>query len=85
MAIELTICRLDDEPYRKLKIRAARRRRSAEAEVRETLRQMLTEGEAAVDNWLRRAEALARTMPRLGVDSADLIREERDSSSGLSD
>ena len=84
---QMTIRRLDDELYRKLKIRAARHGRSAEAEVREILRQTLTEDEtrAASEDWLRRAEALARTLPRADADSADLIREERDRRSGLTD
>jgi plasmid stability protein len=84
---QMTIRRLDEELYRKLKIRAARHGRSAEAEVREILRQMLTENEkqAASDDWVRRAEELARTLPQSATDSADLIREERDRRSGLAD
>jgi antitoxin FitA len=85
--VQMTIRRLDDELYRKLKIRAERHGRSAEAEVREILRQTLTEDEkrAASENWVRRAEALARTLPRPATDSADLVREERDRRSGLID
>jgi hypothetical protein len=48
---------------------------------------MLTENEkrAASDDWVRRAEELARTLPQSATDSADLIREERDRRSGLAD
>jgi antitoxin FitA len=81
---QMTIRRLDDELYRKLKIRAARHGRSAEADVREILRQTLTEEgtRSANEDWVRRAEALARALPRLATDSADLIQEERDRRSG---
>jgi plasmid stability protein len=84
---QMTIRRLNEELYRKLKVRAARHGRSAEAEVREILRQTLTEDEtrAASEDWVRRAEALARTLPRSDANSADLIREERDRRSGLID
>jgi antitoxin FitA len=84
---QMTIRRLDDELYRKLKVRAARHGRSAEAEVREILRQTLTDQgtRAASDDWIRRAEALARTLPRPATDTADLIRDERDRRSGLID
>jgi plasmid stability protein len=84
---QMTIRRLEDEVYRQLKIRAARHGRSAEAEVREILRQTLTvqDMRAASEDWVRCVEALAYALPQPVTDSADLIRGERDRRSGLID
>jgi len=72
----LTVRKVDDEIIRRLKIRAAERGRSAEAEHREILEQALAE-EVAEDFWAL-ADRLRNEGPRMPGDSADVIRQMRD-------
>lgn len=76
---QLTVRKVDDEIIPRLKIRAAEHGRSAEAEHREILKQtLLPDRKADVEEWLRLAtEVRERTGPMAG-DSADIIREMRD-------
>ena len=76
MATSLTVRGLDEALVRKLKLRAARHGRSAEAEHRLILRQAL-EGEA-LDFWAA-ADRLRRDLSRRAHSSAaELLREDRD-------
>jgi antitoxin FitA len=74
----LHVRNLDEELVRRLKRRAARHGRSAEAEHREILRQVLSsESEMS---WEERAERLReRLKDRAHTPSEILIREDRDS------
>ena len=80
---ELTVRKVDDELVRKLRMRAAKNGRSAEAEHRAILEKALTEGE--IDFWAEAAKLRARLAGRPFGDSAELIREDRDRRSGLID
>ena len=75
---QLTVRKVATELVRTLKLRAAAHGRSAEAEHREILREALIEGEA---DFAARAKSLRRRL-RSTVDSADLIRADRDRDSG---
>ena len=77
---QLTVRNVDDDLVRKLKIRAARRNRSAEAEHRAILEQALAGDDLSF--W-RKADELRRLSGPQTTDSADLIREERDKRAGL--
>jgi plasmid stability protein len=73
----LTIRRLDDEVYSRLRDRAQANGRSLEAEARE----ILSENARAADDMIEDLLALNREMKaKHGVmpDSASLLREERD-------
>lgn len=73
---QLIVRGLDDDIVRSLKIRAARRGRSAEAEHRAILESVLRPSE---EDFARlAAELRARTRGRVHVDSGDLVREMRD-------
>lgn len=76
MPTSLTVRNLDEELIRKLKVRAARHGRSAEAEHREILRQALRD--EAVDFWEVAARLRAATADRPHTPAADLVREGRD-------
>lgn len=71
---QLTVRNVAAELVRTLKERAAAHGRSAEAEHREILREALLDGQEA---FATRAKALRRRL-RSTVDSADVIRAERD-------
>lgn len=77
-AMNIHVRNLDEETARALEQRAAHNGRSAEAEVREILREALTPHVDA--DWDRRAAALRdATKGRLSTPSEVLIREDRDS------
>jgi antitoxin FitA len=71
---QLTVRNVAAEVVRTLKARAAAHGRSAEAEHREILRASLVEGDG---DFATRARAL-RSRLRSTVDSADIIRSDRD-------
>jgi antitoxin FitA len=73
---QLTVRKVDDEVIRRLKIRAARHGRSAEAEHREILKQALAEVPTE-DFWTLARRLREETGPMPG-DSADIIRQMRD-------
>ena len=73
----LSVRNLDDDLVARLKRRAARHGRSAEAEVRDILRRTLSgEAEAGFDDLA--AELRARTAGRQHTLAEDLLREGRD-------
>ncbi|MBB3609785.1 hypothetical protein [Rhizobium sp. BK602] len=77
MSGNLHVRNLDDELIAKLKLRAARHGRSAEAEHREILRQALeTEVEPSFDTLAAQLRQL--TAKRKQTPSEVLLREERD-------
>ncbi|MDX1382221.1 MAG: hypothetical protein R3190_01190 [Thermoanaerobaculia bacterium] len=69
---QLLVRGLDREIVRRLKIRAARNGRSAEAEHRQILASVL--GEDPDDFWLRAARLREATRGRARTDSALLLR-----------
>jgi plasmid stability protein len=73
----LSVRNLDDELLGRLKRRAARHGRSAEAEIREILRQALS-GEAELGFDDLAAELRALTAGRRHTPAEDLLRESRD-------
>ncbi|MFO1119627.1 MAG: hypothetical protein U1E38_05805 [Rhodospirillales bacterium] len=73
---QLTARNVDDRIIRALKERAARHRRSAEAEHREILRWVLSEKDPSGASVAKRAAALRRRL-RSKEDSTDLIRADR--------
>lgn len=81
----LTVRNLDDDLVRALRIRAAEHGRSAEAEHREILRQVLIGGRqpspraAAAE---RLAEFRRRTAGRGSATAAELLRESREDRAG---
>ncbi len=79
MATALTIRQLDDETHQRLRERAARRRRSVEAEVRAILTEAAQTAASGRD-WREglRDRARARTAGRPQTDSAELIAQGRD-------
>lgn len=77
MAGNLHVRNLDDELITKLKMRAARHGRSAEAEHREILRQALA-GESEHDFDALAAELRKLTASRRQTPSEVLLREGRD-------
>lgn len=74
----LHVRNLDDELVTRLKRRAVRHGRSAEAEHREILRQALS-GEGEKSFWELAAEVRKLTAGRHHTPSEELIREDRDS------
>lgn len=83
----LTVRKLDDDLVRALRVRAAERGRSAEAEHREILREALTGGGGDAAARAAAAERLAefrrRTAGRGSAPATELLRESRDSRRGL--
>ena len=73
----LSVRNLDDDLVARLKRRAARHGRSAEAEVRDILRRALS-GEAEVDFESLAAELRALTAGRPHTPAEELVREGRD-------
>jgi plasmid stability protein len=73
----LSVRNLDNDLLARLKRRAARHGRSAEAEVREILRHTLS-GEAETDFATLAAELRALTAGRRHTPAEDLVREGRD-------
>ncbi|HJU20577.1 MAG TPA: plasmid stability protein stbC [Stellaceae bacterium] len=73
----LSIRNLDDDLLARLKRRAARHGRSAEAEVRDILRRELS-GEGEIDFDRLAAEFRALTAGRRHTPAEQLLREERD-------
>jgi antitoxin FitA len=73
----LSVRSLDDELLLRLKRRAARHGRSAEAEVREILRLALS-SEAEIDFEVLAAELRALTAGRRHTPAEDLLREGRE-------
>jgi antitoxin FitA len=77
MARSLIVRRLDEELIRRLKLRAARNNRSAEAEHREILKQALSgESNAAFKDIAAQLRAL--THGRRHTPAEDLLREGRE-------
>lgn len=74
---QLTVRKVDDRIIKALKRRAAEHGRSAEAEHREILRMALLEEEKARASFIERTAKL-RARFRSSVDSADVIRADRD-------
>jgi antitoxin FitA len=72
---QLTVRKLDDEIIRRLKRRAARHGRSAEAEHRAILEEALRTEE---DDFWTAADRLRAETPQPQSDSGDLVREMRD-------
>ena len=72
----LSVRNLDDDLVAKLKRRAARHGRSAEAEVRDILRLTLSD-EADIDFDVLAAELRALTSGRRHTSAEDLVREGR--------
>jgi antitoxin FitA len=72
---QLTVRKLDDEIIRRLKLRAARHGRSAEAELRAILEEALQSEEE--DFWTL-ADRLRAETPQPQSDSGELVREMRD-------
>ena len=73
----ISVRNLDDDLLARLKRRAARHGRSAEAEVREILRRTLS-SEADIDFDSLAAELRALTAGRRHTPAEDLVREGRD-------
>lgn len=73
----LSVRNLDEELFARLRRRAARHGRSAEAEVRDILRRAL-ESEAEIDFLTLAAEMRALTAGRNHTPAEDLVREGRD-------
>jgi antitoxin FitA len=73
----LSVRNLDDDLIRRLKRRAARHGRSAEAEARDILRQTLS-GEAEIDFDMLAAQLRALTSGRRHTPAEELLREARD-------
>lgn len=73
----LSVRNLDDDLVARLKRRAARHGRSAEAEVRDILRRTLS-GETEVDFETLAAELRALTAGRPHTPAEELLREGRD-------
>jgi antitoxin FitA len=71
---QLTVRNVSEQMVRALKQRAAAHGRSAEAEHREILREVLLERE---EDFATRAKALRQRL-RSTVDSSEIIRAERD-------
>ena len=79
---QIVVRGIDDEVMRRFKERAKQQGKSAEQAVRELIAKTVEE-EVVQSDWFRRAEAFReRMLQKYGpeqVDSADLIREDRDS------
>jgi antitoxin FitA len=73
---QLTVRKVDDEIIRRLKIRAAEHGRSAEAEHREILAQVLLPEAKGADFWELARKLREETGPVPG-DTTDIIREMR--------
>jgi plasmid stability protein len=73
----LSVRNLDEDLIRRLKRRAARHGRSAEAEARDILRRALS-GEAEIDFAALAAELRALTAGRRHTPAEELLREGRD-------
>ena len=73
----LSVRNLDDDLIARLKRRAARHGRSAEAEVRDILQRVLS-GEAEIDFDALAAELRALTAGRRHTPAEELLREGRD-------
>ena len=73
----MSLRNLDDDLIARLKRRAARHGHSAEAEVRDILRQTLS-GEADIDFDALAAELRALTTGRRHTPAEDLVREGRE-------
>ena len=80
---QLTIRKVDADLVRRLKLRAARHGRSAEAEVRTILETALRPG--AEPFWERAASLRSATRGRGGTSTTDLLRRDRFRDLGESD
>lgn len=80
---QLTVRKLDEDLVRRLKVRAAQKGRSAEAEHRAILREVLTGN--ADDFWEEARKMRDELREKYGTfpDSAPLIRRMRDERAGL--
>ena len=74
---QLTVRNVDADVVAALKVRASRNGRSAEAEHRMILRQVLLEG-AQPETFFDAAAAFRRRVGRAGTDTTALLREDRD-------
>ena len=72
---QLTVRNVPEEIVTALRVRAAKNRRSAEAEHREILEASL---QSATSDFWARADALRASLPRQRTDSAAILRELRD-------
>ncbi len=77
MSRTLTVRNVDEAVVRRLKVRAARHGRSAEAEHREILKQVLA-SEPRDDFWQAAARLRAATSGRTHTPAEVLVREGRD-------
>jgi plasmid stability protein len=79
---QIVVRGIDDELMRQFKERAKKQGKSAEQAVRDLIESAAREPHVQSD-WLRRADEFRAGMFRKygdqGIDSADLIREDRDS------
>lgn len=73
---QLTVRNLDSDLVQRLKIRAARHKRSAEAEHRAILESALRS--VPVDFWTRASELRAAVKGRQHTDSGTLLRQDRE-------
>lgn len=73
---QLTVRNIDSELVRRLKMRAARHNRSAEAEHRAILETVLRSSPTSF--WQLASELREETRGRSATDSTGLIREDRD-------
>jgi plasmid stability protein len=72
---QLTVRKLPDDLVVRLKVRAARNSRSAEAEHRAILEAVLADRQD--EFWSHAAELRAATRGRVGTNSSELIRRDR--------
>jgi plasmid stability protein len=75
---QILVRNLDPNVVEQLKERAARNRRSLEAEIRSILED-LAQRQTERDEAIRFADAMRASSPPQTSDSTDLIREDRDS------
>ena len=79
---QIVVRGIDDDIMRRFKERAKKQGKSAEQAVRELIEGAARE-DASEDDWFARANAFRERMHRKygaqDIDSADLIREDRDS------
>jgi antitoxin FitA len=76
---QLTVRKVDEEIIRRLKVRAAEHGRSAEAEHREILKEvLLPNSNLDLDEWLRRAREVRERIGPISTDSTEIIRKMRD-------
>jgi len=73
---QLTVRKLDSDLVQRLRLRATRNRRSAEAEHRAILEEVLRP--RSTDFWQRAEKLRQATGARVATDSSELLRKDRD-------